>query len=239
LIDRQVLKYAFNFDRFPTFICPLCRKGTLAAKSKHSSYEPHFSSQQSGSSNSDYEHVVLRVAGKLICQNSNCGQLVVFSADGGVEWGAGADFKGGWEEYFYLKTIHPAPWIIDIPRNADERLTKSLLAAFDTFWCNKALCANATRQAIENLLDFHQVPRQSPKSKRLTLAARISVLKISKPEYAELIDLFRPFLNAGSHGEEIETETLLNVLEALEIHLSQVFDDKFDRLVELKALLQK
>ncbi|MCX7567187.1 hypothetical protein OS189_12615 [Sulfitobacter sp. F26169L] len=176
------------------------------------------------------------MSGELICSHAACGEIVGFSAIGGVDHDP---YENTVDKFFRIKAIYPAPWIIELPKELPDPIRKPLIASFESYWANKQLCANAIRQSIEALLDHHKVSRTSVKDKRLPLGGRIDLLKEIKPEFSELFELFRPFLNAGSHGEEIEIASLLNVFEALEIHLSQVFDTKSNRLDELKALMKK
>lgn len=180
--------------------------------------------------------ITLRLSGELVCSHPPCGEIVGFTAVGGVDHD---QMENTLDEIFKIKFIYPAPWIIEMPEALPKAIKEPLIASFETYWANKQLCANAIRQSIEALLDHHQVSRTSAKGKRMPLGGRIDLLKGVKPEFSELFELFRPFLNAGSHGEEIEIGSLLNVFEALEIHLSQVFDNKPQRMAELQTLLEK
>lgn len=236
MIDRRFLLYAFDLRDLPPLACPDCGLGTLVAREKQVPIEPKYAEISNPDRNP--EEMEFRLAGKLVCSNDTCGQLVVFSADGGVEWGAGHDGQGDWVEYWKLKAIHPAPHIIQVPANLPQSIRAPLIAAFETFWNQKGLSANATRQVIERLLDHHDVPRFNAERRRLSLAARIQRLSEINGEYGELFDLFRPFLNAGSHGDPFDAEILVDVFEALEIHIGMVFDLREERLTELRDKLK-
>lgn len=239
MINRRLLQFWFTLDEFPALTCPRCRSGSLNHEEKPKIIEPPYSTNARSFFEWEPEWTEYRLADVLVCSNSSCGEIVMYSADGSVDWDIDEYGKQKYNKYFKFQAFHPAPWIIDLPENLPEPIKLPLLASFDAYWKNKQLCANATRQAIEGLLDYHGIERLSEKGKRIPLGARIDLLEKTKPEFSELFELFRPFLNAGSHGESVETDSLINVLEALEIHLAQVFDDKSDRLKELKILLKK
>ncbi|WP_025052169.1 DUF4145 domain-containing protein [Sulfitobacter noctilucae] len=210
----------------------------MAPLEKPDSYEPPYSVNSTSHFAYEPEWTTLQLISTLKCSKLSCGQLSVFHAAGSLEWNANERNEQYYEAVFRITAVHPSPRIIQLPSSLPEPIEGPLLAAFETFWNNKQLCANATRQAVEALLDFHGAPRLSAKSKRLPLATRIDALIKTNPNYGELFDLFRPILNAGSHGEEIKTDTLLDVLEALELHLDAVFESKIDRLGELQTLLR-
>lgn len=238
MIERRVLRWAFCIDDFPSFKCPECHAGDLALQEPIAPFHPEFSKRMQSEVWADIDHISLRLNGEMICLNRECGQIVGFSADGAVS--EEPDNYGNLEycEYFYFKFFYPAPNIIDLPQNLPAEIRSPLKSAFAVFWSQKQLASNATRQALENLLDLHGVPRSSEKGKRLTFAGRIDRLRSAHPKYAELFELSLPLLNAGSHGEIVSTDTLIDIFEALEIHISLVFDSRTTRLAELQENLK-
>lgn len=238
MIDRRVLSGWFTLKDFPTLRCPRCQDGTITPVEELEIYEPTYSKNSSSHFAFEPEWTKYQLVSTLKCSNLSCGQLSSFHAAGSLEWDINELGEQFYEALFRITSIHPSPNIIQLPSSLPNPIQDPLLAAFDTFWNNKQLCANATRQAIESLLDHHEIPRVSKKDKRMTLAGRIDALEKTEPEFGELFELFRPILNAGSHGQEVRTDTLLNVLEAIELHIAQVFDNKGDRLIELQTILR-
>lgn len=238
MIDRKILSGYFSLHNFPTLRCPRCQEGAITPVEKLEIYEPSYSQDYSSHIASEAKWIRYQLVCTLKCSNLSCGQLSAFHADGGLEWER--DQFGGhyYEQKFRITSVHPSPNIVQLPANLDASIKAPLMAAFDVFWNNKKLCANSVRQAIEALLDYHGVSRVTERGKWQSMAARISAFKQTNSKYAELFELFRPILNFGSHGAKIQTETLLDVLEALELYLAQEFDDKGDRLTELETLLR-
>ncbi len=238
MIDRHTLRWSFGVENFPALRCPTCGIGNLATEPDIESVHPVYSQKMWQEEWSDYDDLKLRLGGRLMCQNSQCGEHVYFSASGHVHRSADPDGYGEPETLFNFDFIYPSPHIIELPNGLPPSIEVALLAVFDVYWSQKQLAANALRQAIESLLDHHGVARKNEKGRRFPLGARIDALKDIHGEHAQLFELFRPLLNAGSHGEEVSIDTLIDILEALEIHLHIVFDKKGTRLVELQESLR-
>lgn len=183
----------------------------------------------------DWDVIELRLCINLVCSNTSCGELGVLRAEGGVE----PDYNdtNEFSEWFKISTISPAPHIISLPNGLPESVKSELIASFEVYWQHKSLVANSLRNCIEALLTHFGVP-DDVDGKWVSLGNRLRTYAKSHPNHAEFFQLLKPIINSGSHGNKIETETLLDAFESLEIFLHDVFNDRKKRFEKLKDRLR-
>lgn len=238
MIDRNIIRYGFGSKEFPEFTCPKCHKGQLAPESVPNEHYPQFSKDIQKEEWADSDHIELQLALVLECANPKCGQRSIAYAKGGVQPSYGLDGETEWFETFKLKQIFPAPFIIDLPSNLPFEIELELEKSFNVFWVDKGLCANAIRNAIELMLDHFGFPKEVD-GKWISLGNRLIAYSKSAPDHADFLKLLKPIINAGSHGDAVETGVLLDIYEAMEIFLDKVFSQRTARFEELKKLIKE
>ncbi|ATG44118.1 hypothetical protein PhaeoP18_02170 [Phaeobacter piscinae] len=235
MLKRHSLKYGFGPNNIPQFQCPLCHAGVLRPSGETKPYEPPFSRAIQKESWSHWDDIQLRLCLILTCSNSSCGEQGTLRAEGGIE--PNYDDGHGFEEWFTISSISPAPYIISLPAGLPDAVKRELLDSFDVFWRQKGLSANSLRNSIEALLTHFGIPDEVD-GKWVSLGNRLLTYAETEPKHAEFFQLLKPIINSGSHGEEIQTDMLLDVFEALEIFLHNVFDDRAKRFEVLTQRLR-
>ena len=187
---------------------------------KIDSYHPPLSRNTYQEEWADWDVIDLRLSATLRCNKKSCGEQVTLHAVGGVEPDYGHD--GGTEltEYYFIQTITPSPHIISLPNGLPYPIHRELVASFNVFWLHKDLAANKIRNALEAFLTHVGVPDEV-KGKWVSLGNRLNTYSESSPENAGFFKILKPIVNDASHGSKIETDTLLDIYEALEIFLTK------------------
>ncbi len=232
MIDRNILKYGFSEASFPNLFCSRCQKGTLVARNEVKGYHPAFSQIIQREEWSWWDDVELRLSVTLRCANSNCGEEHIAYARGGIEPGYDHNGNTDYEEYFKIHFIVPSPHIIDLPKNLPDAIRREFLASFDNYWAHKNLAANSIRNALEELLSHFGIEDEK-NGKWVSLGNRLKILAEIEEGHAEFLTTLKPIVNAGSHGNEIKVDTLLDAYEALEIFLDEIFSERKERFQKL------
>ncbi len=240
MIDRNTWKYRFSKENFPKFHCPKCSTGRLVPKDEFEFHEPEHSSILHDEPWHDWEMLILRFGGLLKCSDSECGEFASYFGTGHVSMQHDDADKLGyhWEQSFKINSIYPSPAIIAIPTETPKNVEDALRTAFNSFWIDYGLSANAIRRGLECLLDHFGVPRESEKGKRLPFAQRIQTLEDGDPSSHGFVDAMRIFVNEGSHQKLDNPDLLFDAFEALEIYLDDTFGTRKERLEQLKTNLK-
>ncbi|RYG90736.1 DUF4145 domain-containing protein [Loktanella sp. IMCC34160] len=235
MIDRSALSHGFSKDRLPSFPCSKCNQGTLIPDGEVEAIHPEFSMAVQREDWSDIEMIELRISTRLKCSNPNCREVGFLYCHGQVEYSF--DDPEGYETWFRIAAIKPTVSIISLPESLPPRIRKKLEEAFDAFWIGKGLSANCLRSAIEEMLTHFGVP-DNKDGKWISLGNRLHQFALVKKEDAEFLRLLRPITNQGSHGDEVNLDTLLDVFEALEIYLQRAFSGQEERFEQLKQRIK-
>lgn len=226
-MDQKYLSQTFIRERVPPWKCPSCSEGRLKLEGDFTirddaNTQRHWDEEWFGQ---EYSHYVF--TGMLRC--ANCNEAVVVAGDGGVEEDydvTGIDYYSVLTPRFFyppLKIIEPNVSAGVLPENVTSYLEK----AFQVFWCDADSCMNRLRTVIEHVLDGLSIPRTGPKSKRLNLATRISM--ITDPKYVSVkdaLDSIRHMGNDGTHGSVgIERHELLSAFAVVKFCLEQIYTD--------------
>ena len=232
------MQYGFLKENFPKLICARCNKGTLKIEHKLASIEPEFSKSEHNHPDFGPDWIRTRIVTHLICDSKHCGEITSFYAEGHIWRCEDETGKETWEwaESFHIKNIYPSPRLISLPIDLFQDVKESLLVSFNVYWIDKALCANALRRSLEQLITHLSIPTHKNK-KKMSLGNRLKELEVQKPKDAEFVKAVKPLTDHGSHNPDVDEKQLLNVLEAYEIYLDLLFDDKHERLEKLKKAL--
>jgi hypothetical protein len=224
--------------------CPRCSKGIL--KNKKDSFVrlvPIHVSRKIENEELQGEVSWGRFSGYLECDAFGCGELVVVAGD--FEEHTHYQFDDEtrdpveFTDMNYSPSImHPAPPMIELPRNLNKDAKGHMTRAFELFWSDLGACANRLRIVVELLLDQLGIPRKGPKGKRkntrLDLSDRIDLLKITRPGHEKALTALRIVGNTGSHEGVVEFEELLDCFELLEDALIELLEARRAKL-EAKA----
>jgi hypothetical protein len=158
----------------------------------------------------DPDWINLRIAIRLSCDNSGCGEYYVAYATGRFEYDYEDVDEGGYYSLFKIRSVVPSPSMIDVHENTPTAVSNQIEVATNAFWVDKRLSANALRTSLEILLDELGVV------KKYSLAERISEHKKTNPDDADRFDALRHIGNLGSHGQEVSDSALFDAFDIYE-----------------------
>jgi hypothetical protein len=234
VINRHYLTGSFTLDDPPLFKCPRCNEAQLAWPAPLNRIHPYFSQKLSFWNGQD--ETEFRLVEKLTCSSRDCGDVVSVYAIGSMNYEYWPSGETQYLEKFRPVSLYPSPHIIDLPDVLPPNVCSNFVTSFNCYWSNPQLAGNCIRTSLEHLLTHFEIPSEID-DKWISLGNRLHLLAKQKPDDAEFLTLLKPVVNAGSHGEPIERDVLLDVYEALEIYLSKVFSSRDTRFNELKKRL--
>lgn len=222
----------------PAWLCPICRKGTVALVSKsHVSFENADSKRARKDEAWDPGWISYTFTAWGECRHPSCKEQFVISGRGGIE--PESDHEGGheWEDYFSPLFCHPMPDIIELPAKCPDEVKEELRAAFSIFWLHHAACAGRIRVALEYLMNHLKIPKQkkdkSGKYFDLTLHARLDLFATNEPAIGPQLMALKWLGNTGSHDREVSKVDLLDAFEILEHALVEIIDGRSARVAAL------
>jgi hypothetical protein len=136
----------------------------------------------------------------------------------------------GWEDYeetnyYRVKAVNPAPAPFIVPASVPQSVSQHIRAAAGILWTDHDAAANKIRQCVEAMLDERGVkkyPRTGPR-RAIALDHRIKAYGQQNHEVAHHLMAIKWIGNAGSHGDGIGRNDVLDALEIIE----QVFEDVY------------
>lgn len=241
-MNRKLWTSSFDPKKPPQFPCPTCDAGRLGLVEETTHIvEPAYSKDAHSHEEWEPDWITERFSMHLKCSDKGCGEVVVVAGDTTVlEF-----YEEGPEGYdvSYMtavkpKIMFPAPPIIDVPENAPDTVTGPLDAAFGLYWTDRAAAAARIRTSLERLLDDKLVPTEAinkdGQTHLLDLNGRIQVFEKTNPDEAETFHALRMVGNIGAHGQDLKSQTLLDVLEIYEDALEKLYSDKQAKLKAIK-----
>ena len=233
-MDRLAWKRSMTRESAWPWPCPACARGRLQLEKttllirETSSSRDYRNSKEEGYWEPDM--TTQRFACLLVCSLPSCREPVVVCGTTGEE--PEPDPEGGetWKERLYPKFFHPAPPIIRIAEATPEVVRKEVEKAFALFWCDLLSCANAVRNAIEQLLTHYKIRRNKTdaqrKTRRVSLHERIQIYSQRGPSEQQLATAMfavKWIGNEGSHPGKLTTDDLLDAFQLLEHVLNHLF----------------
>lgn len=243
-MNRKLWTGSFDPKKPPAFPCPTCGNGRLGlVEGTTHVVEPAYSKEAHAHDAWEPDWIIERFSMHLQCGDNSCGEVVIVAGDTTVlefhEEGPDG-YEVSYATAVKPKTIFPAPPIIDVPDNAPAGVTEPLDAAFGLYWTDRAAAAARIRTSLERLLDDKLVPTESinkdGQTHSLDLNGRIQVFEKTNPDEAETFHALRMVGNVGAHGQDLKSQTLLDVLEIYEDALEKLYSDK---QAKLKAIKEK
>ncbi|NUJ97362.1 DUF4145 domain-containing protein [Candidatus Gracilibacteria bacterium] len=249
-----------KYKEIPYFACPHCNTGRLEfLKSDIIEKESGLNQNLRDNSSWEFDEFLMKFILIANCQNRDCGENAVISGekfpernykpsfdseDGEERFKNGINYIN--ENYYKIKYIFPAPFIITIPIEIYDlykdracgpkcEIVENLIKSFELFWIDEHSCANKMRIIIELIMDYEGIPKESKNKKgenyRLSLGDRINRYKENNEEQSERLLAIKWIGNDGSHSScKLHKEELLEVYEILESILEKVFSKKEERI---------
>lgn len=140
--------------------------------------------------------------------------------------------------------FYPCLQIINISENCPIQLRRIIEQSFSLYWLDLDACANKLRIALEHLMDEKKVRKTqlTKKGKRMkfSLHKRIDTYFSQKyPELAKLLLAVKWIGNEGSHVGGLIREDLINAYELIEHALTEIYDNKIERLQKISKTINK
>ncbi len=130
--------------------------------------------------------------------------------------------------------------MLPIPKRCPKSIEGEVCAAFALYWLDHASSLNRIRNAIGLMLTEMGIKRHSLKSGggriRLTLDARIQVLRSKKPAVSELCDRLlavKHLGNAGSHPGNVHIDDVFDGFDILEQVLAETYTNHTSVLAKM------
>lgn len=232
-IDSKLWSSSYTLGFIPEYNCPRCHKGTLAPMKPVEHIEPKHSEREHGHPEHDVDWVELRLSFALQCSSPSCGEIVSLFATGYVYRDYDEYHEMEYVKYYSTKMLYPSPWLFEVHPNTPDNVKDQIVTAFNSYWVDYRLCANALRTSLELLLDSLDIPRK----KSMDLARRIDVLEQQNPENAKSFTALRLIGNLGSHGADVTQDAIFDAFSVYEYFLLKLFDEREAEFVEIRDKL--
>ncbi len=230
----------------PSWLCPVCKKGTLRLRQKSLTFEETVESKrryrQDAWGPDEIEFIFNAWAD---CTHASCAQPFAISGTGGVEQEyVGGDGSWEWVECFYPKAVIPTLDIIELPNGCPQTVLVPLRQAFSVFWSQPEACAARVRVALEALLTHVGVPTvdktSTEKQTDIPLHRRIELYAKENPEIGQQLMALKWIGNSSSHGGQVARREILDAFELLEHSLIEVLEKRSAKMAALaKKLTEK
>ncbi|KRF28938.1 hypothetical protein ASG91_04725 [Phycicoccus sp. Soil802] len=162
----------------------------------------------------------------------------------GGTWCVG-DSRDPYQQYaerLTLRFFHPPLQFIRIPEKTPDETARAIRDASSLLLANPSAAANRLRQGIEALLTAKKVKRFTIATRRngstfrdrLTLHARIEILRKSEKDVADLLEAVKWIGNDGSHESGLTAREVLvgaRIMEAALYRLFESRDPEMERIV--------
>ncbi len=235
---RQKLSTHFADNPSQKYTCPTCKQGSLVPDdASFKELEPPHSKSEHNHEDWDPDWITYRFSFSCICDNKNCGEIAYVAGSGAVEERYSEKHQVERYTNYHIQSFFPAPSLIHIPKEASKEVTSLLEKSFALYWVDVSAAANALRASLEALLDQLKIPRSKKNTKekvvRLNLHKRLEIWSTKQSDFAELCLVLKEVGNLGSHGEDVQENHYLGVLEIYAHVLAQLYEDDAARIKKL------
>lgn len=186
-----------------------------------------------------------RFSAFLECDETTCGEMVVVSGDTEVVPEPADDGLGHvLVTVLRPQSMTPAPPLFPLGFTLPWKVSNELKLAFHLYWADRGSCVSRLRTSLEVLLDDKGIKRDgvSAKSKPylLGLAERIDLFeqKFGDADNAESMHALRIIGNLGTHGGDIDSESLFDAMDVYEDALLEIYEGKTAKLKAKKLKLK-
>jgi hypothetical protein len=241
LMDRDLWWPQISQNSDKAFPCPRCALGQIRlVKDSVKSIRPSHNLNVTKEPDFEPDWIFHRFGGHFQCDQSLCGEIVVFSGHSEYVQIEDEEFGWGLEEAIHIDSFSPAPPILRVPGETPKEINRHLVISYELFWIDFSSCVARVRAGIEEMLNERGIPATSIKANgthaRLTLGKRIDLFKVNDPDNSGYLDALRFLGNIGAHEVSIDRDKVMDAYELLETVLQEVYGQ---RTAKLKALRDK
>lgn len=243
-MKRKLWAQTFQAENPPKFPCPHCSDGHLnLVPDSTKIIEPRYSEDAHAHVAWEPDWITERFNMTLRCDNQTCGEVAFVVGDTTISEQI-EDGPDGWVQTFVTalrpKAIFPAPAMIELPEDMSLGIVAPLKDAFRLFWSDHGASAAKVRASLERVLDDKLVPTTTITKGgdvvNLDLNGRVQAFEKTNPDEAPTFHALRMVGNLGAHGQNVDREALLDVLEIYESALEDLYSNKKEKL---KAIQEK
>ncbi|WP_316214056.1 hypothetical protein [Bradyrhizobium sp. SZCCHNR2032] len=141
-------------SQLPPFRCPTCHEGSLAeVEESRKIIESKRSKRAASHDNWEPDWIENRFTLLLECSVATCGELVVVSGDTVQDEEDDEDYHRRWVPHLRPRSMFPAPYIVELPKELPDTVRRELEQAFALFLVDLNASANRVRTSLERGLD--------------------------------------------------------------------------------------
>lgn len=242
-MQRNIWSQHVDNSYCPPWKCPSCCNGTvILVRDSFKQAQTYESKAARKHEDWDPEWITYTFSAWALCSNAKCKEEFVITGDGGVEpgWDSEGDMK--WSDTFYPRYIAPMPRVIEFPAKCPKDIVKELESSFLLLLSCPAASAGRIRAALELLLDHVGIARKPEKEGAVeySLHKRIEEYSKNNAVLGGHLMALKWLGNTGSHQSNVHKSDLLDAFEILEHALSEIIENRSERLAALaKQLVEK
>ncbi len=232
----------FGQASIPPFRCPTCHQGTLSqVKDSRKLVQSQLSKRARSHEDWDPSWVEERFTLLMDCSASTCGELVVVSGDTVVEEVYDEEFGSAWVSQLRPRSMFPAPYIIELPKEIPDSVRKELEQAFALFWTDLNASANRLRTSLERGLDEAGIKKFNKTGKRISIALAQRIKLFENTNGKELSDIFNALRHVGNLGTHatVSRTALLTAFTLYEHALAEWFGGRGKKIAAMSKKLVK
>lgn len=240
-INRLNWTKLFQPNALPLWICPRCKQNALILKPNTFNYFLTADSEVNRSHpNYEPDYDQYRYTALLACSSENCGEQVISTGEGFVEfdyyYDSHGDTQTSYEIYYRPKYFNPCLEIFPLPDTTPQALKKAIYKSFELFFTDFEASLNQLRSSIEILLNELGVDKSG------TLHHRLEKLEGDNTKYTDSLKAIKWLGNAGSHSTssaKIQIEDVLDGYEIFQPILNELFNSKAQSIEGLVSAINE
>lgn len=236
-MDKGVWREKYYKNGFASFPCPKCRSGKLKAI-KDRTFE-----QWKSEADGDPGYTEGKFSCFLECTNGYCNTIAAMSGFAVSIYEPYYDQEGevqnGETIYYHPKCMFPGPQVIAIPKSTPPTVSAEITKAFGLLWTDRSSAANKLRNAVEEILVGHGIPKLNAKGGFVPLAKRLEEAEKKQMLHHDTLVALKDVGNTGSHEAEMPFQDLLDAFDILEDALEDIYAGRRARLDGIKKRLTK
>ncbi|MFK4537290.1 hypothetical protein ABIF96_003081 [Bradyrhizobium ottawaense] len=232
----------FSRDQVPPFRCPTCNQGTLVeVKDSRKLVQSQLSRRARSHEDWDPSWVEERFTLLLECSVAACGELVVVSGDTVVDEEEDDERGRVWASQLRPRSMFPAPYIIELPKEIPDTVRSELEQAFALFWVDLNACANRLRTSLERGLDEAGIKKFNRTGKRISLPLGLRIKHFETANGADLSEIFTALRHVGNLGTHatVSRTALLTAFTLYEHALAEWFGGHKKKIAAMSKKLVK
>ncbi|TIP27037.1 MAG: DUF4145 domain-containing protein [Mesorhizobium sp.] len=236
-MDKGIWREKYDKNGFAAFPCPKCGTGKLR-RVKDRTFE-----QWKSEADADPTYTEGKFACFLECTAGHCKAVAVMSglAVSVYEPYIDPDGKQQMDEniYFHPRNMLPGAQVIAVPNKTPKAVAAEISKSFGLIWTDRSSAANKLRNAVEEILVDHGVPKLTIKGGFIPLAKRLEEAEKKQMLHHDTLVALKDVGNTGSHETELPLKDLLDAYDILEDALEDIYGGRRARLQGIRDRLTK